>query len=233
MDGSLKDNLRKVWHFIWEEDSVLSWIVNILLAFVLIKFVVYPGLGFMLSTSHPVVAVVSESMEHKANFDGGSKFRLCDKTFDKSGGMGFDGYWDACGSWYELNMGITKDEFKGFPFRNGFNKGDIMILKGSDPDRIKAGQVIVFRSSKPDPIIHRVVSSKNENGQYLFQTKGDHNRAQIKDSLIDETNIRQSQVIGKAVFRIPFLGYVKLWFTQLTCYRPVKGALSAVFPLAC
>ena len=56
--------LKRVWYFIWEEDSIWSWLVNIILAFVLIKYVVYPGLGFLLGTSHPIVAVVSGSMEH-------------------------------------------------------------------------------------------------------------------------------------------------------------------------
>src|SRR3989339_334584 len=67
MDG-WKNLLKKLWHFIWEDNSVWSWIANIALAFILIKFIVYPGLGFILSTSHPVVAVVSESMEHNMNF---------------------------------------------------------------------------------------------------------------------------------------------------------------------
>jgi len=61
-----KKILKKTWWFIWESDSIWSWIVNIILAFVIIKFLVYPGLGFAMQTSHPIVAVVSGSMEHKA-----------------------------------------------------------------------------------------------------------------------------------------------------------------------
>ena len=49
--------LKKTWHFIWEDDSLLSWIVNIVLAIVLIKFIIYPGLGLVLGTGFPVVAV--------------------------------------------------------------------------------------------------------------------------------------------------------------------------------
>ena len=61
----------KIWHFLWYEDSVASWLVNIVLAFVLIKFVLYPGLGLILGTQFPVVAVVSSSMEHHpSSFDG-------------------------------------------------------------------------------------------------------------------------------------------------------------------
>ena len=61
--------LKRVWHFIWEDNSIWSWIANIAIAFILIKFIVYPSLGFFLSTSHPVVAVVSESMEHNNGFN--------------------------------------------------------------------------------------------------------------------------------------------------------------------
>ena len=64
-----KDTAKNVWKFIWEDDSIWSWMLNIILAFVLIKFIVYPGLGLLLGTSYPVVAVVSESMEHNEPFD--------------------------------------------------------------------------------------------------------------------------------------------------------------------
>ena len=33
-----KSFLEKTWHFLWYEDSILSWIVNIILAFLIIKF---------------------------------------------------------------------------------------------------------------------------------------------------------------------------------------------------
>ena len=89
--------LKKTWYFIWEDDSIWSWIVNIILAFVLIKFIVYPGLGFLLSTSHPVVAVVSDSMEHN---------------------MEFNKWWEKNERWY-LENGIDKEEFEKFPLKNG------------------------------------------------------------------------------------------------------------------
>ena len=59
-----KKFLKKTWKFIWEDDSFLSWLVNIVIAFVLVKFIIYPLLGLLLGTGFPVVAVVSCSMEH-------------------------------------------------------------------------------------------------------------------------------------------------------------------------
>ena len=194
--NDLKKTLKRVWHFIWEDDSIWSWIVNIILAFVIIKFIVYPGLGFILQTSHPVVAVVSESMKHDGNFNE---------------------WWDKSSNWYVSN-GIEKEDFSSFVFKNGFNKGDIMVLKGKSPDSIKIGDIIVFWSAKKDPIIHRVVKKWNDENVYYLQTKGDNyrtNPSSISNSFLDETKINQNQVVGNAIFRIPLLGYIKIWFVEL------------------
>ena len=109
-----KKLLKKTWHFIWEDNSIWSWIVNIILAFILIKFAVYHGLGLILSTSHPVVAVVSSSMDHD---------------------MDFEAWWEENKEWYMEN-GINKEDFETSSFRNGFNKGDIMVLVGKDAENI-------------------------------------------------------------------------------------------------
>ncbi len=185
--NEFKKLLKKVWYFIWEDNSIWSWLVNIILAFLLILFIVYPGLGFLLTTSHPVVAVVSESMEHN---------------------MEFDAWWEKNKDWY-IGSGINKQYFKTFSLKNGFNKGDIMVLVGRDAENIEVGDIIVFRSSKKDPIIHRVVKKMEDDGIY-FQTKGDNNKDSIKSIVLDETNLREEVIIGKAVLRIPFLGYIKI-----------------------
>ena len=197
-----KNKLKKIWHFIWEDNSIWSWIANIAIAFVLIKFIVYPGLGYALSTSHPVVAVVSESMEHNA---------------------GFEGWWQNSGKWYMANN-IGKDDFTKFPLKNGFNKGDIMVLRGKKPKDIDVGDIIVFWNSRKDPIIHRVVKKWQENNDYYFQTKGDNNPNSIRNPITDETRISQDDIIGNAVFRVPWLGYVKIWAVDLL--NIFKGAIA-------
>ena len=191
-----KKKLKKIWHFIWEDNSVWSWLVNIALAFVLIKFIVYPGFGLILQTSHPVVAVVSESMEHNNRFDG---------------------WWQKSSSWY-ANNSISKEDFGRFPLKNGFDKGDIMVLKGKKPENIEIGDVIVFWSAKRDPIIHRVVKKWQDKSIYYFQTKGDNyktNPTPIKSAFLDETSVSEEQVVGNAIARIPLLGYVKIWAVEL------------------
>jgi signal peptidase I len=182
----------KIWFFIWHDNSAASWIVNIILAYVLIKFIIYPGLGWVFGTHFPIVAVVSNSMEHH---------------------QGFDEWWTANEDYY-LALNITKQSFSSYSFKRGFNRGDIMFLIGKKPEDIKIGDVIVFQSKKPYPIIHRVID-KQEKGMWVFQTKGDNNKAQIRDADLDETRVLENQLLGKAVLRVPFLGYVKIWFVDL------------------
>ncbi|MFA6889054.1 MAG: signal peptidase I [Candidatus Woesearchaeota archaeon] len=188
----LKPALKKLWWFIWEDNSIWSWIVNLILAFILIKFIVYPGLGYLLGTGFPVVAVVSGSMEHDGSFDE---------------------WWESeayctigCTQeqWYE-EYDITKEQFQEYKFKNGFNKGDIMVLTGIETKNIKIGDVIVFNSNG-EPIIHRVVKIGD-----TIQTKGDHNA----DSGGMDMNIQSQAVIGKAVFKIPLLGWIKIGFVEL------------------
>lgn len=204
--------LKRFWQFVWNDDSLLSWAVAFILAFVLIKFLIYPGLGLILATSHPIVAVVSSSMEHNENFET---------------------WWGNSSKWYEDND-ITKADFETFSMKNGFNKGDLMILRGKKPADIQVGEILVFQSHKTkptaEPIIHRVVAKQKKDGSYVFQTKGDNyktNPASINacgpEGCIDETNINEQQIIGVAWLNIPCLGYAKIWFVELI--NTLKGIL--------
>lgn len=208
----MKKELKKLWRFLWEDNSVLSWVVNVILAFVIIKFIVYPALGFLLFTSNPIVAVVSCSMEHAATDCGrGNGYRICGSQFDEKSNFDFSGYWETCGRWYE-ERNISKEEFSSYSLSNGFSKGDLIILKGKKPDELKKGDVVVFRGAEKEPIIHRVVSKSKDGDTYTFSTKGDNNDNQLSY----EKSIPQDAVIGKALVKIPYLGNVKLLFTQLT-----------------
>lgn len=178
-----KTTWQKIWYFIWDDDSVWSWIVNVVIAFVLIKYLIYPGLGFAFGTTHPVVAVVSGSMEHKIALDSRGNLNLCGTYYEKKEAVDYDFYWDVCGSFYG-NHNITKDQFSKFIFKSGFNTGDIIVLIGKNPDKIDIGDVIVFRSQQADPIIHRVIHKWKEGDKTYFTTKGDHNAGIIEDVFV-------------------------------------------------
>lgn len=186
----LKALWKQTWHFIWEDDSLLSWVVNVIIAFILVKFIIYPGLGFLLGTSFPVVAVVSGSMEHN--------------------GLSFDTWWEQNAEFY-ITRGIGKEGFKEFSFHNGFNKGDIIILVGATPQKINKGTVLVYSTHRYKyPIIHRVTKKTESEGGYTFETKGDNNPT------TDPEPVSDKQILGRAMFRIPFLGWIKILFTEIT-----------------
>jgi len=181
----IKETWKKVYHFLFVSNSIWSWLVNIVLAFVIVKFLIYPGLGLVLGTELPLVAVVSGSMEHN--------------------GLDFDSWWEQNGAWYE-EKGITKEMFQEYKFKNGFNKGDVIILMSAEEKSV--GDVLVYNSGQHAyPIIHRVTYiNENEN---TYQIKGDNN------DIADPWDVTESQVIGKALFRIPYIGWLKIWFVGL------------------
>jgi hypothetical protein len=178
-------DLRKLYYFIFKDDSLLSWVVNVLLAIVLVKFIIYPGLSLILGTSLPLVAVISGSMDHNS--------------------MDFDTWWEEHGEWYE-EQGITKEMFDSYIFTNGFNKGDVMIL--TEANNPEVGDVLVYSSlSHPYPVIHRVTYINEEDN--LFQFRGDNNPSP------DPQLISEDQILGKAVVRVPWIGWIKIWFAVL------------------
>lgn len=185
---NFKNTFKKIWYFIWEDDSLFSWIVNVILAFVLVKFIIYPGLGLLLGTTHPVVAVVSGSMEHN--------------------GLDFNSWWQENGGLYS-SFNISQEEFGSYRFKNGFNKGDLLVLISAK--KIKNGDLLVFIGEAPGPIIHRVVKVDVYGNENYVQTKGDNNAG----SRPDEFGITKDRTIGKGILRIPYLGWVKLGFLKL------------------
>ena len=128
----------------------------------------------------------------------------------------FDAWWARQEDLY-LQFNITRSDFKEFPMQSGFDKGDIIFLLGTKPERLEQGDIIVFSGGKEYPIIHRIVSvDVAANGARRFQTKGDHNLGQIVNPpLLDERNVPESTVIGRAVLRVPYLGWVKIGFVNL------------------
>lgn len=195
----LKNFLRKTWYFIWEDNSIWSWIVNILLAFVLIKFLVYPSIGLLLGTTHPVVAVMSNSMEHEGSFD---DWWNQDKALCQGSSCSQAGFY--------AQYSISKEDFLSYRLRNGFNTGDIIVVAGIKEENIKKGDIVVYWSNGPIPIIHRVIAKWEGDDTYFLTTKGDNNRGFNNN----EKQLDADVIVGKAVIRIPYLGWIKIGFVR-------------------
>lgn len=88
-----------------------------------------------------------------------------------------------------------------------FSKGDILILQGTGEP--KEADIIVFSvQGRSTPIVHRVVE-KNPDG--TFQTRGDANFGQLPF----EKSIDISQIHGKVILIIPYLGWVKIGLSEI------------------
>ena len=190
-----KNSIKKFWNWLWHSDSMWSWLVVLVLAFITVKFIFFPFLSLTLGTALPLVVVESSSMEHPGTFIGNVI-----GTQDS-----FNLFWGEQGSWYE-DKGIEKETASKWPLKTGFDKGDIMLVWGYG--KPKVGDVIIFNANQKHPIIHRIISI-DKNG--VMQTKGDNN----SDQLTIEKEIPPNSIVGKAVFRIPKLGWAKLFFVEI------------------
>ncbi|MFA6268978.1 MAG: hypothetical protein WCW13_06820 [archaeon] len=205
--------------------EVLEFIVNVLFALIF-AWAIYTILGILFNNSTPLVIVYSASMEN---------------TFFRGDVMGLTKAVDAdnFGEVVFLNRNIksvptiefvspiySETKLSGFLFKNSISSTNEVSLT-------KSGSVIVYPAFNPSssdngkPIIHRaVVKLVALDGNFVL-TKGDNS---ITNSTFDQDCgvINQnfsfsekpcitlyatpvSEVAGKAFFRIPLVGCVKLW----------------------
>ena len=86
---------------------------------------------------------------------------------------------------------------------------DVVYVKAIDLNEVKEGDIISFymNSNALTPVTHRVVS--NDISRQQFVTKGDANE---KNDIIP---IAYEYVLGKVMFKIPFLGAILLLLESL------------------
>lgn len=180
--GEIKIILKKIINFL-KEDSWPSTIAFLILAAIFIKVILFPLLSFVTGTSLPLVIVESCSMYHQ---DKGFENILNDIYFKED---------------------ISLEDTENWPFKNGLNKGDIIVAIG--PKNLEKGDVIIFEGGANHPIIHRLIDDIEP-----YATKGD-NPITNYYQLENEKRISENQIIGKAVLRIPSLGWIKLFFFDI------------------
>ena len=95
----------------------------------------------------------------------------------------------------------------------------LLIVKKTDPAKVKVGDIISFYSS--DPALngavntHRVVAVNQENGHYTYQTKGDGNNA------VDLYEADGDYLLGTVVASSLFLGKVVRLVSNPLVFIPV------------
>ena len=99
------------------------------------------------------------------------------------------------------------------------NIGDLLIVQEvSNAEEINAdmekGDIIVFRKpgNPSEFIVHRAIEKRweSKDGKYYFKTKGDNNKSPDQPFAFKEW-ISEDDIIGKVIWKIPLLGYVKIF----------------------
>ncbi len=86
------------------------------------------------------------------------------------------------------------------------HKGDLVFLKGVDPEDIEVGDIIAFESDQGFAI-HRVISVDAARGR--VQTRGDANAVPDEPVAFDKVLGRVTTIAGRPV-RIPYLGNIPI-----------------------
>lgn len=177
-----EDNFFKRFWKFLKKDTWQSLVVFLILALIFIKFIFFPLLNLVTGTNFPLVIVESCSMHHE------------EKGFEQS----FDS------STVYQNNGITLEDTENWDFQKGLEKGDVIFIVKTK--NIEVGDVIIFEGGATYPIIHRVVDDEEP-----YATKGDNYKTNSYQ-LPTEKSITEEQVYGKAIFKIPAIGWIKLIF---------------------
>ena len=88
-----------------------------------------------------------------------------------------------------------------------YKTGSVIYVRESET--IEINDVVTFQLNENTVATHRIINeTKDENGKLAYVTKGDANENEDANLLYPEN------IIGKAVFTIPYLGYVISYIQQ-------------------
>jgi signal peptidase len=95
--------------------------------------------------------------------------------------------------------------------------GGVVVIKAVDTETLKVGDIICFKISESatTTVTHRIINI-TEDG---FMTKGDANEDP------DQWIVKKENVIGKAIFTIPYIGYLSYFIRT-----PIGFILLIVIP---
>ena len=109
------------------------------------------------------------------------------------------------------------------PFDETLHFGDLLIIQGVNPTDLKSNypnsDIIVFKDQiSGNFIVHRIISEQIINNTNYFKTKGDGsgpivwpNVPDYFDDIPTSLGVPQDQVLGRVVFRIPWVGGIAIF----------------------
>lgn len=101
--------------------------------------------------------------------------------------------------------------------------GSLIFVKEVDPENLKVGDVITYRLDEDTVVTHRIVEINQE--EQTVTTKGDAN------SDNDGSPVFYSNIVGKAHFNIPYLGFIAMNIKTPKGIIAVCGVLVAIILL--
>ena len=137
-----------------------------------------------------------------------------------------------------LNVGdlVIRGDKDPEDIKVGEEDGDILILRGPDYFYEKGFDPIFWGNlEEGTPIIHRAIDNKKIGDKWYFKTKGDNNlvadggyrfinETDEYDYVVIEYNsseviyISETEILGVVIFKIPYVGYIKLYFPLIFAF---------------
>ena len=103
-------------------------------------------------------------------------------------------------------LGYSSVVVYGGSMADSISAGSIAVTEEVQPENVGVGNVIVFHppaaSANSPPLMHRVVSVREENGQRFFRTKGDANQTP------DPVEVALQDAGSRVVYTVPYVGYL-------------------------
>ena len=125
----------------------------------------------------------------------------------------FDTWWDANQQKYR-ELGITKEQFLDFPFSDGFELGQPIIIPAKN---LQVGDIIMFKQYELDvwrAIVHRIIEIVEKPQGTMYRTMGDANLEvdfHNTETRIGSTLLPKNWIIGKVNF-IPRADFILQYF---------------------
>lgn len=94
-----------------------------------------------------------------------------------------------------------------------FNRGSVVVLeqvndKNNNYDKLEKGQILAYKTEK-NIIVHRITKVIKIDDETIYYTKGDANKKE------DKFLIKKDNIIGIVKYKIPYIGYPTIWFSEL------------------
>lgn len=118
---------------------------------------------------------------------------------------------------YVTGVNVPMAVVDGYSMCPSLREGDLVL--GVKPEHVEKGDIIIYRSLHGDKlIIHRVIRVIVVDGRRYYVTKGDNNPIPDYAEFGGSPGIPEDRVEAKvleingAAFKIPYIGYLSLWY---------------------